>query len=181
MSSSSARAKQRRANLAPEPAQLQSQQPQQQTTTRNAGMTLPQVLQIVDSRITNLEKMAKEQMEKDVQPPAPPKIEIDESWKEILKEYDTRFTMLVSEINDLKDIVMKLQTYTMDVNKTLLEERIHIMGDMSTVKEEIVMVESGTEPIKESNTIPEIVDDESEEKESDEPEEDEDNEQEEEL
>ena len=178
MSSSSTRAKQRRANLAPEP---NSQQPQQQTTTRNGGMTLPQVLQIVDSRITNLEKMAKEQMEKDVQPPAPPKIEIDESWKEILKEYGTRFTMLVSEINDLKDIVMKLQTYTMDVNKTLLEERIHIMGDMSNVKEEIVMVESGTEPIKESNTIPEIVDDESEEKESDEPEEDEDNEQEEEL
>ena len=118
-------------------------------------------------------------MEKEVQPLAPPKIEIAESWKEILKEYDTRFTMLVSEINDLKDIVMKLQTYTMDVNKTLLEERIHIMGDMSSVKEEIVMVETGTEPIKESNTITEIVDDESEEKESDDPEED--NEQEEEL
>lgn len=180
MSSSSARAKQRRANLAPEPVKVQSQPQQPQTTTRNAGMTLPQVLQIVDSRITNLEKIAKEQMEKDTQVPAPPKIEIDESWKEILKEYDTRFTMLVSEINNLKDIVMKLQTYTMDVNKTLLEERIHIMGDMSTVKEEIVMVESGTESIKESNAIPDMVEDESEEKESDEQEE-EDNEQEEEL
>lgn len=142
MSSSSARAKQRRANIQPP---VQEAPPAQQTATRG-GMTLPQVLQLVDSRITNLEKIAKDNM--DAKPPLPPKIEVDESWKEILKEYDARFTILATEINVLKDIVMKLQAYTMDVNKTLLEERIHLMGDMSDVKEKIIMTESGTEPIQ---------------------------------
>lgn len=149
MSNSSARAKQRRANIVPPVPQQNQNQNQNQTQQRTGGMTLPQVLQIVDSRITNLEKIAKEQMNKNegVNLPMAPKIEVDESWKEILKEYETRFTMLATEINDLKDIVMKLQSYTMDVNKTLLEERVHIMGDVSDVKEEIVMIETGTDPV----------------------------------
>ena len=142
MSSSSARAKQRRANIQPP---VQEAPPTQQTATRG-GMTLPQVLQLVDSRITNLEKIAKDNM--DAKPPLPPKVEIDESWKEIMKEYDARFTILATEINELKDTVVKLQTYTMDVNKTLLEERIHLMVDMSDVKEKIIMTESGTEPMQ---------------------------------
>jgi hypothetical protein len=139
---SSSRAKQRRANIQPP---IQETPPAQQTAVRG-GMTLPQVLQIVDSRITNLEKIVKNNM--DVKPHLPPKLEVDESWKEILKEYDARFTILATEINELKDIVMKLQTYTMDVNKTLLEERIHLMGDMSDVKEKIIITESGTEQMQ---------------------------------
>jgi hypothetical protein len=141
MSSSSARAKQRRANIQPP---VQETPPVQQTATRG-GMTLPQVLQLVDSRITNLERIAKESMDS---PPDPPKLGVDESWRDILKEYDTRFTMLVTEINNLKDIVIKLQSYTMDVNKTLLEERVHLMGNISEVKEEIIMTESATDPIQ---------------------------------
>jgi len=49
---------------------------------------------------------------------------------EILTEYNSRFDLLAEEINNLKDIVMKLQSYTMDVNKTLMEERIHILSDL---------------------------------------------------
>ena len=37
--------------------------------------------------------------------------------------------MLATQINDLKDMLMKLQTYTMDVNKTLLEERIQFVSE----------------------------------------------------
>jgi hypothetical protein len=40
--------------------------------------------------------------------------------------------MIVEEVTTLKDIVLKLQTYTMDVNKTLLEERINILSDLGT-------------------------------------------------
>ena len=47
-----------------------------------------------------------------------------------MEEMDTRFDILAREIADLKDIVLKLQAYTMDVNKTLLEERIHILSDL---------------------------------------------------
>lgn len=89
-------------------------------------MTLPQVLQLVDSRLLKLETIAKEQMEKEPEPVETPVI--DESWKQILPEYESRFEMLLTEINDLKDVVMKLQSYTMDVNKTLLEERVHYMA-----------------------------------------------------
>ena len=35
-----------------------------------------------------------------------------------------------TEINSLKDTVLKLQTYTMDVNKVLLQERINILSDL---------------------------------------------------
>jgi hypothetical protein len=49
---------------------------------------------------------------------------------------DTRFDILAREIADLKDVVLKLQAYTMDVNKTLLEERIHILSDLDTTVED---------------------------------------------
>jgi len=41
-----------------------------------------------------------------------------------------RFELIVTEINSLKDIVMKLQSYTMEVNKMLVDERIHILSDL---------------------------------------------------
>ena len=34
---------------------------------------------------------------------------------------DERFNILASELQELKDVVYKLQTYTMDVNKTMME------------------------------------------------------------
>jgi hypothetical protein len=39
--------------------------------------------------------------------------------------------MLAEEITTMKDVIMKLQAFTMDVNKTLFEERIQIMSDMN--------------------------------------------------
>ena len=39
--------------------------------------------------------------------------------------------MIATEISDIKDAMMKLQTYTMDVNKMLLEERIDILSEVN--------------------------------------------------
>jgi len=36
---------------------------------------------------------------------------------------DHKFGVLVEEITNLKDIVLKLQSYTMDVNKMLIDDR----------------------------------------------------------
>lgn len=47
-----------------------------------------------------------------------------------MNEMQSRYEILAQEIGELKDIVLKLQVYTMDVNKTLLEERIHILSDL---------------------------------------------------
>jgi hypothetical protein len=41
----------------------------------------------------------------------------------IITEFNNRFELFAHEITDLKDIVLKLQSYTLEVNKTLLEEK----------------------------------------------------------
>ena len=52
---------------------------------------------------------------------------------EIIVEYNSRFTLLAEEISNIKDTLLKLQSYTMSVNKTLMEERIHILSDLGTI------------------------------------------------
>ena len=128
MSSSISAAKKRRANIsqAQQPPPMQQQQQQQQTGAK--PMSLPQVLKMFDSRLVTLEKATRE---------AKPDSSVVESQtisqeetnaiKEILNEYDERFQMLAGEIQEMKSALMKLQTYTMDVNKTLLEERVQYM------------------------------------------------------
>jgi hypothetical protein len=129
MSSSISAAKKRRANIS-QTQQQSPMQPQQQQQQQIGAkpMSLPQVLKMFDSRLATLENATKE---------AKPESSIVESQiisqeetnaiKEILNEYDERFQMLAGEIQEMKSALMKLQTYTMDVNKTLLEERVQYM------------------------------------------------------
>lgn len=110
--SSAALAKKRRANMnavqeVPPPAPQQAQR---------GGMSLPQILGMVEKRILNLEaKVASKNDEK-------PEENTNENLKIILDEYDSRFEMLATQINDLKDIVMQLQRFTMEVNKSMYEK-----------------------------------------------------------
>jgi hypothetical protein len=109
---------------------------------------------MIDGRLLKLEKGMKEQQEVQSENVSVVREkEEDDSLNEILAEYDARFQMLAAEIHDMKEIVLKLQSYTMDVNKTLLEERVQIMN-LNTIstsdKETIEMVE--TIP---NNVIPE--------------------------
>jgi hypothetical protein len=49
---------------------------------------------------------------------------------------------LAEEMAQLKDTLMKLQTYTMDVNKMLLEERVNVLSDLGSsmvVREDAVL------------------------------------------
>ena len=48
-----------------------------------------------------------------------------------VQEFDHRYQVLVSELAELKQALMKLQTYTLEINKTLFEERIQILSEMS--------------------------------------------------
>ena len=45
-------------------------------------------------------------------------------------EMNIRFELFANEIANMKDTVMKLQTYTMDVNKMLMNERIQILSNV---------------------------------------------------
>jgi hypothetical protein len=119
-------AKKRRANISQvqQQPQIQTQQPQQQSKP----MSLPQVLKMFDSRLVTLEKATNEAKPHSVVVESPGvSQEETTAIKEVLNEYDERFQMLAGEIQEMKSALMKLQTYTMDVNKTLLEERVQYM------------------------------------------------------
>ena len=114
-----------------------------QTPSSNpgTGLTLPQVISVIDTRLIVLETFMKDTKDGKTQtpilnniPPIPSSAQAQQApvpeANEIMEEMDTRFDILAREIADLKDVVLKLQAYTMDVNKTLLEERIHILSDL---------------------------------------------------
>jgi len=68
------------------------------------------------------------------------------------KEFDYRTNLLANEITNLKEIVIKLQSYTLEVNKTLYEEReqfyqesennIHIEADEKLNEEDLEVIDN---------------------------------------
>lgn len=138
-----ASAKNRRAGIKPTtpPQQQELSNPQQPS-----GLTLPQVIALIDTRLIKLEKFMNEQE----QNPTSLNVSMNalssssnedmpSNMIDILEEYQQRFLLLAEEINLLKDTVLKLQTYTMDVNKTLLEERINILSDLGSNGDRFVL------------------------------------------
>jgi hypothetical protein len=114
--SSAALAKKRRANAPPTPMDPRAQPPVQtsSSSTPPVGLTLPQVIALVDTRLTTLETFMKNSDSNQSNSSS-------EINAEILDDYESRFQMLATEITEMKEIVLKLQTFTMDVNKRLLE------------------------------------------------------------
>lgn len=159
MSQSNAAAIRRRTNIqAPNPAtpnanMSQSQPPQQQGqgAAPAGGLTLPQVIAVVDKRLLNLEtfmretKEFNEKQQSSMQSPSsassstspgediPYVSEVE--LNTVIDEFNNRFEILATEINELKDVLLKLQGYTMDVNKMLLNERIQIFSDIGDGKD----------------------------------------------
>lgn len=100
-----------------------------------AGLTLPQVISLVDKRLTTLEIFMRETQNQSPVVERSATISSEETESAInslADEINTKFVMLAGEVENLKDIVLKLQAYTMEVNKTLYEERIQVLSDMGT-------------------------------------------------
>jgi hypothetical protein len=154
MSNSIAAAKRRRAGIT-ETAPPPPQQQQQQQNGMNSGngtiparLTFQQVISMLDARLIKLESGGDR----------PTSIvegsdETNVSISEYIAEMDSKFSMLVEEITNLKDIVMKLQSYTMDVNKMLTEERIHIMSEFAAKDGQNTRLEVSTQELKEEDAI----------------------------
>jgi hypothetical protein len=135
MSSSNAAAIRRRVGAqgvpapAPTPGQTTSNMPRppsgSATPTTPSQMTLQQVISTVDKRLSQLETIVQSNNNNT-------NTNNNESTELplIVDEFNNRFELIVTEINSLKDIVMKLQSYTMEVNKMLVDERIHILSDL---------------------------------------------------
>jgi hypothetical protein len=124
-----ASAKNRRAGIKQTtPLQPQENTPPQQTN----GLTLQQVISLIDSRLVKLEQFMNEtQQNKNTTNESIP--------SNMLEEFQQRFLLLAEEINLLKDTVLKLQSYTMDVNRTLLEERINVLSDLGNDGERFLL------------------------------------------
>jgi hypothetical protein len=148
MSNSIAAAKKRRAGIQPTtPQQPNSFPPQSEASSMDSPkLTLPQVIAVIDNRLINLEQFMKEVKENGVQleqfaSEDSENIEVNDSTEvikvpiaEYVVEMDKKFELLVEEISELKDIVLKLQSFTMEVNKTLMEDRIQILSDYKNIQ-----------------------------------------------
>ena len=127
MSNSIAAAKKRRAPAqnTPQPEIRSTQSAPSQPMPQN-GLTLQQVIAVVDKRLLMLETNMQTVMQT---PPTKANApEIPSNITEVLDEFNSRFETMAIEIENLKNIVLSLQTYTMDVNKMLLEDRVRILS-----------------------------------------------------
>ena len=128
MSSSNAAAIRRRVGAqgvpAPVPTQSTAQSSASAPSSAPAQMTLQQVITTVDKRLTQLETIVQSNNNNATNNNESSDLPL------VVDEFNNRFELIVTEINSLKDIVMKLQSYTMEVNKMLVDERIHILSDL---------------------------------------------------
>jgi hypothetical protein len=108
------------------------QQPQPAAPNMTTGLTLPQVIAVVDKRLISLETYVKDQQEQNANAFSS-EGESDkllaEEFRGMVDEYNARFDIIADEIAGMKDLIMKLQSYTMEVNKTLMQDRIRILSD----------------------------------------------------
>jgi predicted nucleic acid-binding Zn-ribbon protein len=132
MSSSNAAAIRRRAGIqastptpSPTPSSTASNTPADQSQPRK--LTLPEVVANFDQRISKLEKDINSTPQ--LSGSTSNSVELD-NLGNILNEYNERFEMIASEITNIKNNLLSLQTYTMDVNKMLLNERVRILSDL---------------------------------------------------
>ena len=143
MSQANAAARKRRAGGASIQDGVAPVQNSQSQPPKN-GLTLPQVISLVDKRLITLETFMRES-----QNGASTSASVsasnaslsqssnvsEDAVNQLADEFNSKFEMLAREMADLKDTILKLQTFTMDVNKTLFEERIQVLSDMGENKE----------------------------------------------
>lgn len=116
--------------------------PMQQQHSNNRMLTLTEVIALVDSRLTHLEVASQQyklfqtlQSTTPVQTQQPAMNESDlestisRMLEPHLEEFNHRYEILATEILNIKNVVMKLQSYTLDVNKMLVDERIRVLAD----------------------------------------------------
>ena len=142
MSQANAAAIKRRANPGTQSLSTQNNQvgarqiapPITSPNVNNPGLTLPQVITLVDKRLIQLESFMNQSKEKLTLNNGVETSVFEEILESMTNEINNRFEILAREISDLKEIVIKLQSYTMDVNKVLFTERFSL--DLVELKEE---------------------------------------------
>lgn len=151
MSAANAAAIRRRVNNQnPQPANTNNSNTNNSQSNQKT-VSLPQIINGLDKRIKQLETNL------------PDSNNINSVFSnDILDEFNSRFEILANELSEMKDIIMKLQSFTMEVNKSLYDERIQIFSDVDTnnITEDILDLDTNTNE-NDKNNIEAIVQDES--------------------
>ena len=71
-----------------------------------------------------------------------------------MTDMDKKFFMLAEELTNMKDVVMKLQSFTMEVNKVLHEERIRILSE---IPEKVTIVDDNIKDTEETEETEENI------------------------
>ena len=147
MSAANASAIRRRAGTNPTtPASLTTNTNSQANQPSQKGLTIQQVISNFDKRIKDLE----------VNPITQNNISTEDSTvfnREIVDEYNSRFEIIANEIADLKNAMLKLQTFTMEVNKSLHDDRIRVLSDIDTTDTNIKFEIENTDPVLENHKL----------------------------
>ena len=118
MSSALAAAKKRRAFGEPTNNIVSTKQPSEPKPTQNdKPMTINQAFKNMSERVNVLES----KMNNNVGVP-----------EGLVEEYEERFELILNEIVNIKDTLLKLQTFSMEVNKSLHDERIKMLSGIDT-------------------------------------------------
>ena len=140
--SSIAAAKKRRAGIqsnVPEPPQPQQRTPQNGPST--GPLSIAQVFASIDKRLIHLETTMIEQKlsnsnQNKVQEEQDPESESNTMFAEYIEEMNQKFDILAEEITNTKDLLLKLQTFTMEVNKMLVDKVL--LSSSSTMSDGLV-------------------------------------------
>ena len=167
---------QRRTNM-PQPGARQQIPPQQQPQQRTPmpetvdsqpnmqrPMSLQQVISVFDKRLLHIEGhiikngYANNQTEKvDSSSITKDMDSLKESIRANLdgqfSEFDHRYQLLANEISNLKQIVLKLQSYSLEINKSLMDERNEILSKLNNVQEKVEETIDASTNTQEENLI----------------------------
>lgn len=131
MSAANASAIRRRAGaITSTPVSLTTDTDSQANQPSQKGLTIQQVISNFDKRIKELE----------INPIPNNNISTQNSTvfsSQIVDEYNSRFEIIANEIADLKNAMLKLQTFTMEVNKSLHDDRIRVLSDIDNTDTKI--------------------------------------------
>ena len=108
-------------SVPPKQQQQQQQRMQQQQPIPNTHkiLTLKEVISYYDARILYLENLVKSGG-------FTGSSSVQEVLDQHIIEFDHRYELLAVEIENLKEAFMKLQTFTLDINKTITAERSQV-------------------------------------------------------
>lgn len=138
MSSALAAIKRRKTEPAKEEQRIPPQ-PSTPSTPVSKPKTAMEILQSLEKRVTEIESA--------------------HTFNSIVEEYELRFKMIAEEIANMKELLIKLQAFSMDLNTSLFEFVKNTNKPSSVTDKE-------PEPSTPSNTDDDIVDNESEEEET---------------